>query len=296
MPNGDMYDFPYRQYSAPQGRWVSPDPAGLGAMDLTNPQSCNAYGYVGGSPLNRVDPLGLEDGDGSFSFSLDFSSSFSSGNNSWLAGLVNVAVAFVNSIIQSNGSGSRWGVQSSHGNGSQQSNPPVDFSMAKFMQAGSGGGKAASPCNDRRAVSFVHAHQADAAAIAQTLGVPTENVLGLSARESGWGTGRFAQYNAFFDMEKTVSKKVPLGQKPSTLLPGSNGWEAALRSPRTFVATYANYLDSASSFATVYGGAVRGKTKPGDFLKALLNAGFNGDSAFTNPGAINMTKARMGCP
>ena len=76
-PNGDMYDFPYRQYSAPQGRWISPDPAGLGAMDLTNPQSCNAYGYVGGSPLNSVDPLGLEDGDGSFSFSLHFSSGFS---------------------------------------------------------------------------------------------------------------------------------------------------------------------------------------------------------------------------
>jgi RHS repeat-associated protein len=59
-PAGDLYDFSYRQYSAPQSRWISPDPAGLAAIDLTNPQSCNAYAYVGGSPLDTVDPLGLD--------------------------------------------------------------------------------------------------------------------------------------------------------------------------------------------------------------------------------------------
>ena len=39
------YDFPARQYG-PQGRWASPDPAGLGAVDPTNPQSWNRYAYV----------------------------------------------------------------------------------------------------------------------------------------------------------------------------------------------------------------------------------------------------------
>ncbi|HET7103033.1 MAG TPA: hypothetical protein VFI20_03000 [Terracidiphilus sp.] len=28
------------------GRWLSPDPAGWAAVDLTNPQSLNRYGYV----------------------------------------------------------------------------------------------------------------------------------------------------------------------------------------------------------------------------------------------------------
>ncbi len=30
---------PYREYSAAQGRWISPDPAGVAAVDVTNPQS-----------------------------------------------------------------------------------------------------------------------------------------------------------------------------------------------------------------------------------------------------------------
>jgi RHS repeat-associated protein len=41
----DAYDFPAREYSY-QGRWSSPDPAGLAAVDPTNPQSWNRYAYV----------------------------------------------------------------------------------------------------------------------------------------------------------------------------------------------------------------------------------------------------------
>lgn len=55
--SGD-YDFLYREYSN-QGRWASPDPAGLAAVDITNPQSWNRYAYVGNNPLNFVDPSGL---------------------------------------------------------------------------------------------------------------------------------------------------------------------------------------------------------------------------------------------
>ena len=58
-PAGDLYDFLYREYHAPHGRWISPDPAGLGAVNLANPQSWNRYAYVNSSPLNSVDPLGL---------------------------------------------------------------------------------------------------------------------------------------------------------------------------------------------------------------------------------------------
>src|SRR5579859_90043 len=53
-----LYDFPAREYSI-QGRWPSPDPAGLAAVDPTNPQSWNRYAYVLNNPLNSIDPLGL---------------------------------------------------------------------------------------------------------------------------------------------------------------------------------------------------------------------------------------------
>jgi RHS repeat-associated protein len=49
----------FRQLSTTQGRWLSPDPAGLAAVDPTNPQSWNRYAYVSNDPLSFVDPLGL---------------------------------------------------------------------------------------------------------------------------------------------------------------------------------------------------------------------------------------------
>jgi RHS repeat-associated protein len=52
-----LYDFPAREYGI-QGRWPSPDPAGLAAIDATNPQSWNRYAYVMNSPMIYVDPLG----------------------------------------------------------------------------------------------------------------------------------------------------------------------------------------------------------------------------------------------
>ena len=54
-----LYDFMFRQYHAVQGRWISPDPAGTGAVNPASPQSWNRYAYVGSSPLEYTDPLGL---------------------------------------------------------------------------------------------------------------------------------------------------------------------------------------------------------------------------------------------
>jgi len=54
------FDTPARELSANQGRWLSPDPAGLGAVNLTNPQSWNRYAYVLNNPLQAIDPLGLD--------------------------------------------------------------------------------------------------------------------------------------------------------------------------------------------------------------------------------------------
>jgi RHS repeat-associated protein len=54
-----IYWFPERQYVATQGRWISPDPAGAAAVDLSNPQSWNRYAYALNNPLRYIDPLGL---------------------------------------------------------------------------------------------------------------------------------------------------------------------------------------------------------------------------------------------
>jgi RHS repeat-associated protein len=53
-----LYDFPAREYST-VGRWISPDPASLKAVDITNPQSWNRYAYVNNYPLTYTDPQGL---------------------------------------------------------------------------------------------------------------------------------------------------------------------------------------------------------------------------------------------
>jgi RHS repeat-associated protein len=56
---GGLYDFMFREYNPSHSRWLSPDPAGLGAGDFSNPQSWNRYAYVNNMPLNYVDPSGL---------------------------------------------------------------------------------------------------------------------------------------------------------------------------------------------------------------------------------------------
>ncbi|HEV2350589.1 MAG TPA: RHS repeat-associated core domain-containing protein [Terriglobia bacterium] len=55
----NLYDAMFREHDYTQGRWISPDPAGLAAVDLTNPQSLNRYAYVVNNPTGFVDPLGL---------------------------------------------------------------------------------------------------------------------------------------------------------------------------------------------------------------------------------------------
>jgi RHS repeat-associated protein len=50
----------FRQYTSQLARWISPDPAGLAAVDPSNPQSWNRYSYVINDPINALDPLGLD--------------------------------------------------------------------------------------------------------------------------------------------------------------------------------------------------------------------------------------------
>ena len=55
-----LFDFPAREYSN-EGRWHSPDPAGVSSFQLTDPQSLNRYAYARNTPLSIVDPTGMYD-------------------------------------------------------------------------------------------------------------------------------------------------------------------------------------------------------------------------------------------
>jgi len=54
------YDTANRELNRTQGRWISPDPAGLTAVDSSNPQTWNRYAYVANNPLAATDPSGLK--------------------------------------------------------------------------------------------------------------------------------------------------------------------------------------------------------------------------------------------
>jgi RHS repeat-associated protein len=54
-----IYDFAAREYSM-QGRWASPDPSGIAAVNPSYPQSWNRYAYVLNNPLKFVDPNGYD--------------------------------------------------------------------------------------------------------------------------------------------------------------------------------------------------------------------------------------------
>jgi RHS repeat-associated protein len=53
-------DFGARYYSSTYGRFMSPDPAGMMAVHIGNPQSLNRYSYVLNNPLSLTDPFGLD--------------------------------------------------------------------------------------------------------------------------------------------------------------------------------------------------------------------------------------------
>ena len=57
---GGLYDFLYREQNPVQGRWLSPDPLGLGAVKPADPQTWNRYAYVANRPLSATDSMGLE--------------------------------------------------------------------------------------------------------------------------------------------------------------------------------------------------------------------------------------------
>ncbi len=58
--NGDH--FGAREYQKTHGSWLSPDPAGMAAVNPWNPQTWNRYAYAGNNPTSFTDPTGLKVG------------------------------------------------------------------------------------------------------------------------------------------------------------------------------------------------------------------------------------------
>src|SRR5262249_10302392 len=52
----------FRYYNPRLGVWLTTDPAGMGAADLTDPQSLNRDAYSDNDPINFFDPFGLDPG------------------------------------------------------------------------------------------------------------------------------------------------------------------------------------------------------------------------------------------
>jgi flagellum-specific peptidoglycan hydrolase FlgJ len=125
--------------------------------------------------------------------------------------------------------------------------------------------------------------------------VTTADILGLSALESGWGTGPFVTNgrNNFF------SQHAPAPDSNGLAPIGSNAKKYG------YMATYASYAASAQSFEDQYGSIVEGITDPAAFAAALQNAGkyginFDGSkvSGFVGEtrNTINGLALRLDCP
>jgi RHS repeat-associated protein len=106
-----LYQFPFRYYESPMGRFMTPDPAGLAAADPSNPQSWNRYAYVLNNPLSNIDPDGLDcvylndAGDDVESIDHDSNAGECTGNGNggyWVPGTV-ANSSWVTDIDQNNG-------------------------------------------------------------------------------------------------------------------------------------------------------------------------------------------------
>jgi RHS repeat-associated protein len=60
-PETNGYQAQFRYYIPRHSRWLTPDPAGKGAVMLDDPQTWNMYVYTRNNPTTRTDPTGLYD-------------------------------------------------------------------------------------------------------------------------------------------------------------------------------------------------------------------------------------------
>ena len=162
-----------------RARLTTPDPSG-GSARGADPGSWNQYAYAGGDPVNRVDPSGESYLDFGFSYlgpgvPWNYCDAICQGQNTWYniglyagAGAQDaVCQALVSAFA---GDGGAWNSNC----GSVPTQTVANTNCPPQWQA------------------WINAHGSDASSI----GLSEANVLALSAYESGWGGGPFAQVGA----------------------------------------------------------------------------------------------------
>jgi RHS repeat-associated protein len=225
-----------RYYFSTLGRFMSPDPS-KASGGASRPNSWNRYTYVSSNPVNLDDPHGLLEADPI----CGPEGEFCEGDPDLVgSGVYNGG----------GGGGGTCGMGFSpnpetgecDGDPTPDPPPPDPWRCPTVYQ------------------NWINAHGTDAATVANSVNNTEANLLALSAYESGWGKGYFVQAdaqhtgNAFFNLEITKSKKI---SNPA-LFPYSTGWKPARGDANVLVAQYKSYLDSAKSFAAVYGASING--------------------------------------
>ncbi len=246
----------HRQYASTFGRWLSPDPK---SGSVSNPQSLNRYAYVRNNACNATDPLGL----------------FAPGP-----------------CIDPNAPGC--------------GNPFIDeFFFTALGLFGSGPGPVNpdlwdihhdkpehDPCDERnpknkRYLDFIRGHLADAKKLAGELHDLVQDVLGLSALESGFGGSNIAgRAHNFFGL------KAPAPGETGTYLNAEGETFASFPSATGF-------LSSGQSFVAEVGRFVTGVSDARTFADTLHHHGFgveNPDYVNSLINVIGNVAQRLDCP
>lgn len=279
-------DFLFRRYHPVQGRWISPDPAGLAAVDIGDPQTWNRYVYVRNNPLVNIDVLGFKDdpcGDSG-------TDCFDTGDGGWdygdtgdgeESGILTVGETTVTVI----GTADPVDLLSLPG-------WAVGWNISAFQVGGATNNKA---CNAQPATGFVKAHQTDAATLAQQMSqmvgsqVPTNFVLAMAGDESTYGTSNIATgANNYFGLWAGAPGSTGpwSGNTIVAEFPAGNGF---LISGRSYVQVAAPLLSGVTnvSNSTMFFTAMHKKFGVGSTPQAYV-------SKMTSVAA--MTAIRMRCP
>jgi len=176
-------------------------------------------------------------------------------------------------------------------------NPMLDMDPGCGPVSGPVSAPPASPptCTDSQALNWINLYGSDSAQIANGLGVTEADILGLSSLESGWGQGPFvkAGQNYVLPSGKTIITSggddfFSIHETKGKLNPYAVGWNPipGHKPANDGMAVYNSYLDSAKSFAALYGQFVQNQSSASSFSSALGAHGFGIGSGLDFPGIL----------